>query len=374
MIVVERHAELGPLATEWDALADRVSATPFVRPGWVRAWAGAFAPRRMEILAARRDGRLAGVLPVVRGGLGGARSATNAHTPHFDVLGEDPAVVRRLVDELYAGRPPSVTLAYLDPAQASCAAALAGAHAARYRIAARTMLRSPYVVVDGDHEAYLRSRRRSFLADLRRRRRRLAERGEVTFEASDAAHASEPMLDELLALEAAGWKAVRGTAIAARGSTRRFYAGITAWAGARSMARLLVLRLDGRALAALLGVQADGVHYLLKGGFDPAYARYSPGQLVLAETIARAFADGLWRVELGGGADPYKLQWADAVRNRVGVRAFAPTAAGSLGWVAVARGRPLVERAGLDGMLRPLRDRALAASEIMRRGGQRRGR
>jgi CelD/BcsL family acetyltransferase involved in cellulose biosynthesis len=116
------------------------------------------------------------------------------------------------------------------------------------------------------------------------------------------------------------------------------------------------------------------VHYLLKGGFDPLYARYSPGQLVLAQEIERAFADGLRRVELGGGADPYKLQWADAVRELVGVAAFAPSAAGSLGWIAVARGRPLAQRAGLDRALRPVRDRALAASEIMRRGGQRHAR
>jgi CelD/BcsL family acetyltransferase involved in cellulose biosynthesis len=371
VIAVERHAGVQRLAAEWDALADRTGATPFLRPGWVAAWARAFAPRRLEILAASRDGRLVGVLPVVRG-LGGARSATNAHSPHFEVLGDDPAVVRRLVDELYAGRPRSVTLAYLDPAQEGCAAVLAGARAARYRVTARIMLRSPYVAVDGDHDAYLRARRAGFLADLRRRRRRLAEQGEVTFEASQGGTSSGAVLDELLALEATGWKAARGTAIASRASTQRFYADVTAWAAARGIVRLLVLRLDGRPLAALLGVQDDGVHYLLKGGFDLAYARYSPGQLVLAEAIGHAFADGLRRVELGGGADPYKLQWTYTVRDRVGVRAFAPTVRGSLGWVVVARARPLAERAGVDGVLRPLRDRVLATSEIMRRGGHRR--
>ena len=373
MIAIERHGRTESLAAEWEALADRAGATPFARAGWVAVWAAAFAPRRLEILAARRDGRLAGLLAVARG-RGGTRSAANAHTPHFEILAEDPVVARMLVDELYAERPRSVALAYLDPSAAGWTAALAGARAARYRTATRVVLRSPYVTVAGEHEAYLRSRRRGFLADLRRRRRRLAECGAVTFEACEGGPLSGPLLDELLVLEAAGWKAARGTAIAGRASTRRFYTAVTAWAAARGTLRLLVLRLDGRPLAALLGVQEDGVHYLLKGGFDPQYARYSPGQLVLAEAIERGFADGLRRIELGGGADPYKLQWADAVRELVGVTAFAPSAAGSLGWIAVARGRPLAQRAGVDRALRPVRDRALAASEFVLRSGQRQGR
>ncbi len=369
MIAIERHERVAPLADEWDALADRRRAAPFLRPGWVAAWANAFAPRRLDVLAARRDGRLAGVVAVVDGPLGATRSATNAHTPDFDVLAEDAAVAQALVEALYEARPRSIGLSCLDPAAAGCAAALQAARAARYRVIARVVLRSPCVTVDGDHDAYLRSRRRGFVADLRRRRRRLGEEGEVALAACDGGEQAGRLLDELLALEAAGWKAGRGTAIAARASTRRFYEATTAWAAARGIVRLLVLRLDGRPLAALLGLQDGGVHYLLKGGFDPAYARFSPGQLVLGEAIARAFADGLARVELGGGTEAYKLQWADIVRERVGVHAFAPTVAGSVGW-ALARGRPLARRAGLDRVLRPLRDRALATSEVMRRPGR----
>src|SRR6185312_14675156 len=183
----------------------------------------------------------------------------NAHTPHYEILAGDAAARRRLVDELYDGRPRSVSLAYLDPAAPPWAAALAGARAAGYRRATRVALRAPCVTVTGDHEAYLRGRRRGFLADLRRRRRRLGECGAVTFEACEGGPRSGPLLEELLILEAAGWKAARGTAIARRASTRRFYAAVTAWAAARGTLRLLVLRLDGRPLAGLLGVQEDGV-------------------------------------------------------------------------------------------------------------------
>jgi CelD/BcsL family acetyltransferase involved in cellulose biosynthesis len=367
VIAVDRHAGLPSLAPEWDALADRVGAVPFLRPGWVAAWEGAFAWRPLRILAARRDGRLVGVLPTM--GRGATRSATNGHTPHSGILAEDAAVASALVRALYESRPRSIRVAYLDPAESGVATVVDAARAAGYR---RTMriVRSPYVAVDGDHDAYVRGRRRSFASDLRRRRRRLEEEGPVTLVGAQDGEDGRRLLDRLVTLEA--MRRRDGTAIAGHASTRRFYGEVAAWAGARGTLRMLALCLGGRPLAVLLGVEESGVLWLLKGGYDPRYARFSPGQLVLGDAISQAFAAGLSRVELGSGTEPYKLQWTDAVRDRVTVHAYAPTVAGSLCWIAAARGRPLAERAGLDRRLRPLRDGAATASEPMRTGARRR--
>jgi CelD/BcsL family acetyltransferase involved in cellulose biosynthesis len=277
------------------------------------------------------------------------RSATNAHTPAGDVLAEDGAAVRALAATLYAGRPRAVALSYLAAEGPSRAAMVDAARAAGYRVTERTMLRAPYLDVAGTHEDYLRARRR-LAADLRRRRRRLAEHGQV-------ADAVDGTLDELLRLEAAGWKGARGTAISARPSTAQFYTNMVDWAAARGTLRIFVRRLDGRAIAAVLGLEEAGVLHLLKGGFDPRFAAFSPGQAVLGEVIAHAFRSGLRRVELGAGTEPYKLVWTRTVQDRVGVVGYAPGPIGGVAWVATARGRPLAERAGLDRMLRPHRDR-----------------
>ncbi len=363
---IEHHAGVWPLEAEWDELADRMGAPPFSRPGWVAAWTEAFGGGRVDVIAARRKGRLSGVFPVVRRAAG-VRSAANAHTPSADLLAEDDVVARGLVVAAYAGHPRTVTLAYLDRAGTSPALAREAAAASGYRLAERVMLRAPYLDIEGDHEAYLQARRR-FARDLDRRRRRLSELGAVAFDADGAT------LAELLALEAAGWKAARGTAIEARPSTRRFYAEVTAWAEARGSIRLFALRLDGRPLAALLGLEEGGVLHLLKGAFDPAHAQASPGQLVLGEVIASAFSAGLRRVELGGGAEPYKLAWTHTMHERVGVFAFAPGLSGRLGWAVETHGRPLARRAGLDRVLRPGRDRLLVAVDRVRTLGRAGGR
>jgi CelD/BcsL family acetyltransferase involved in cellulose biosynthesis len=51
--------------------------------------------------------------------------------------------------------------------------------------------------------------------------------------------------------------------------------------------------------------------YVHRLGFDPAFARHSPGLVNTPDTIAVAAAEGLKRVEYLGGAERYKLELAD---------------------------------------------------------------
>ncbi|HEY4095815.1 MAG TPA: GNAT family N-acetyltransferase [Baekduia sp.] len=360
MIVVEHHASIAALARDWERLADRAHASPFQRPGWITAWATAFAGGHLDVLAARRDGELCGVLPTVRRA-GVVRSAANAHTPAADVLAEDDATVAALLAAVYATRPKAVALTHLaDPT-----AARAAARTARYRLAERPLPPAPYLDVHTTLDDYLRPRRR-LMADLRRRRRRLQEQGDrVTLD-------HDGTLDELLALEALGWKGARRSAIAARPSTLDFYTNITKQAAARDTLRIFTLRLDGRPLAALLALEDNHVLHLLKTGFDPTFARFSPGQTVLAAAIAHAHDAGLGRVELGQGTEPYKLVWTDTTTQRVALTAYAPKPLADLAWATAAHGRPLAQRAGLDRLLRPGRDRLLALYDVAQqrlRGG-----
>src|SRR3954470_24948980 len=78
------------LVEEWEDLADRCGASPFVRPGWIAAWSRAFGPDGLEVRVLRRRERLAGVLPLVRRGHRFA-FPTNPHTPQFGPLAEDAA-------------------------------------------------------------------------------------------------------------------------------------------------------------------------------------------------------------------------------------------------------------------------------------------
>jgi CelD/BcsL family acetyltransferase involved in cellulose biosynthesis len=323
----------------WDALAGRTGADPFARPGWVRAWHAAFGGGALAPVVAGEPAAPAGVLPMVAR-LGVWRSPTNDHTPAFTPLAEDDAALGRLAGALVARRPAAASLAYLDADAPALARLRDAAAAAGYATRVRPIHRSPVVHL-GDPERWEAGRPRRRLADLRRRRRRLAERGQVTVAVAREAAA----LEDVIALERLGWKGARGTSIAGDQRLRGFYRAVAAWSADRGILRIATLRLDGRPLAALLGLQDAGVLHLLKGGYDPAFAEASPGQLLLQDVLAGAVGDGLARVELHGDAEPYKSVWTEAARSRVALEIFAPTPAGPLARAAAEHARPVARRA-----------------------------
>jgi CelD/BcsL family acetyltransferase involved in cellulose biosynthesis len=341
--IVESHDRIGPIAEEWDRLADEKHAPPWARPGWHAAWWNAFGRGRLEIHALRRGGRLAAVLPLQRAG-GELRSTSNYHTPAYGLLAEDRDAVGVLTGRLFRDRARRIVLSFLWVDEAGLGASQDEAQRADRRLLVRTVKRSPFVDTSGDWATYEHERRGHLLRELRRRRRRLQDRGRVEFEVREGRDGLDDLLEEGFAVERSGWKGARGTAIASRPETRRFYADVARLAVQRGSLRLAFLRLDGRPLAFDFAIEEGGVHHLLKTGFDEAFHALAPGMLLRQDMIRRAFECRLERYEFLGPDVPWKLEWATGTREQILVQAFAPSVPGLLDWAAFAYGRPLAKR------------------------------
>lgn len=100
-VTVEIQDRIEPFVTEWEHLARRTKANPFLWPGWIDAWWRAFGVGRLLILTAYENGRLAGVLPLYqfRGALS---STTNPHTPLFGFLAANETVLKHLSHALFS--------------------------------------------------------------------------------------------------------------------------------------------------------------------------------------------------------------------------------------------------------------------------------
>lgn len=352
VVAVERSIER--LAAEWDALADRAGAPPFLRPGWVAAWWRAFGKGTLEILTVRQRGRVVGVLPLYRR-RGALRSTSNWHTPIFGSVTDHSDAGQELARALFSRGRRRASVAFVDLHGPDLDACRSAAEAAHYRVLVRTLQRSPYVEIDRDWETYQAGLSRNLRSSLSRGLRRLEEEGRVALEVADRSERLDELLAEGFRLEASGWKGSGGTAIASRPETRSFYGDVARWAARRGWLRLVFLRVDGRAVAFQYALEEGGVYYPLKGGYDPAFRRVSPMNLIIHMTLARAFSTGLARYELLGGAEPWKLRWTSSCRDSVLFHAFAPTVPGLLDWGSLAYGRPIAKRAHLAALVRLFR-------------------
>jgi CelD/BcsL family acetyltransferase involved in cellulose biosynthesis len=339
-------SQLEPLEAEWDALATRVHAPPFLRPGWIGAWWRAFGTGELELLIVRRDGRLSGVLPLARR-WGVLRATSNWHSPDYGLLAEAPVDREALCVQLFERAPRRISLAFLG-SLADVELLRTHARDAGYRALVRTLEQSPSIRIDRDWERYEAGLSKNLRRNVRRGLHRLGEEGRVSVQVENGSRRLPESLAECLRIEALSWKGAGRTAIASRPETRRFYGEVARWGLSAGLLRLVFLRLDGRAIAFQLALEDGVAYYPLKGGYDPAYARGSPGILVLHATVAHAFAQGLERYELLGGAEAYKLGWASDRRELKLLQAFAPGVAGGLDWTVYARGRPLAKGLGLD--------------------------
>jgi CelD/BcsL family acetyltransferase involved in cellulose biosynthesis len=333
-------AEIGRRSAEWDALADRAGAAPFLRPGWVSAWWRAFGRGRLEILTSTGSGgRLDAVLPVVHRH-GAIHAPSNWHTPQYGLLESGEGAGSGVVAGLFASSP-LVSLGFLSSLTGEAERLRDSAHAHRYTTLVRAQERSPLVRMDGDWAAYEASLSTSLRRDLRRCRRRLDEQGRVWLDVHD----DVGRLAEALELERLGWKEQAGTAIASRPETQQFYTEIAHWAAQRGWLRLIFLRLDNRAIAFQFALEDGSAHLGLKSGFDPAFRAMSPGRLIIQASLERAFAIGLQRFEFMGTADAYKLRFANDAYDRLLFQGFSPRPPGRVLHAAFAYGRPLAKRA-----------------------------
>lgn len=126
---------------------------------------------------------------------------------------------------------------------------------------------------------------RSRIKDLHRRRRRLSERGTLSFDVATHGPSLRDAVASFLTLERAGWKGSAGTALACQPQHESFARALFADASSPVGLRADILRLDGRPLSISLALLAGGTVTLLKTTYDETERSSAPGLLLEAQII-----------------------------------------------------------------------------------------
>lgn len=349
------------LLAEWTELAAGTSAPCWVAPGWVVPWWKHMARGRPGLVVVRSGrGSLRAVLPVQRKGPA-LLSATNWHTPEYSVVAEDKTARRQVVEAALTLAGSRLTLDFVDDTTAADVQAITERSGGRSLV--RHLESSPHLPLDGGWQDRLD---RHVLAELGRRRRRLEERGEVSFEVADGSSHLDALLHQGFRVEASGWKGRTGSAIACSPSTESFYRELATWAAGAGLLRLCFLRLDGVALAFDFSIEERGVHSLLKTGFDEGARSFGPGKLLRLHVLQDCVRRDVRQYEFLGTPQDWKREWTSYERRRLRVHAFPAGAYGALGAAVHARLRPALVSAGAKAKRRALPAVRAVTSQVRR--------
>jgi CelD/BcsL family acetyltransferase involved in cellulose biosynthesis len=339
---VEGAGGFAALAAEWDALvAEGPVDSPYLRHDFLAAWLDAFAPAgRLRVLVARdRRGRAAGMAPLLeerRAGVVFQVAPANDHSVRVEwALGRDPdgavqAMWAHLRDRM---RWDVIVLRDLPRAGPTSTLLEECAGRDRHPCGRWESLRSPYLALGGRmREESVSSK---FIANLRRRMRRLGEMGAVSIRrlgpregGMEEGEGWEPFLEGFFALEARGWKGGRGTAIAGDGRTLAFYRALARAAARRGWLALRSLELDGRPVAMHFGLVHRGVYSVPKVAYEEALGACSPGQLLFREVLAECEARRLTELDFLGPDMPWKRDWEPELRPHDWLYVYRPGLAG----------------------------------------------
>ena len=370
--IVEGREAFNALEKDWNAaLARGPHDEPMLRHEWLRAWIENFAPgATLRTLVARTGRELHAAIPLVELRERSADTCfvpmTTWATPQNDhshrggvLLGRRGKEALKAVWERLADLPGWDRLRLRDLPHGAPEWALRDlAEHAGFPCGLWTSLHSPYRMLPplqpvaavaepgkkghkpagrqppaaGRYDAVEASVDAKFRQNLRRRKRRLAEQGEVKYVLLDGKDAKQldTALADFFVIEASGWKGRGGTAIAQRPELVGFYTQMACDAAKRGALALGFLELSGRRIAAHLSLVHGGKHYLLKLGYDESFHEFSPGQQLTSEAIRDSCQRGLSEFDFLGPCMDWKLDWEPALRTHTWLTIFRPTRAGRL--------------------------------------------
>jgi CelD/BcsL family acetyltransferase involved in cellulose biosynthesis len=145
----------------------------------------------------------------------------------------------------------------------------------------------------------------------RRRRKQLAQLGEVSFDVARDLEELAPALEEAFTLHEARWRDLPEASGFATPVGQQFHRAALVALAPLGVPRIGLLRVDGEAVACNYYFLFRDCMYFHELAFDPLLARWSPGQIATLDSIEAAAAEGARRVEFLGGSERYKLELAD---------------------------------------------------------------
>jgi len=317
--VVADEREFRSLEAEWRDLFERVRRRNYYQSfDWTwRTWEHIARIRRQKlfVVVGRRAGKVVLIWPLVRFRKLLSRTAEwigGEHSYYSDVLVEDAPEAAEWIEAAWSQVAKRLDFMWLnhmrdDAAVVPLLQRVAGA--------VSSVEAAPYVDWSDwpDWEAYWRKRSRNVRKDVGRRRRRLEERGSVGFRFVTSPDEIGATLEWMLEHKT-DWMRSRGLRMQDGGvdtaSVRQFYRAAAVDACASDNLCLATLTVDGKVVAADMGFLFQGWLLGVMAVFDPAWEKYAPGKLLMADLLRWTLENNCAIYDFMPAGESHKYLWA----------------------------------------------------------------
>lgn len=321
--VIDDPAAFQALGSEWNALVEEAGLRhPFATHEWLTAWWDHFgAGRTLHVVLLKSGQRPRAIFPLAISqvswfGLPVRRIGPfyNLHAPKGDFI-VPPGIAAEAYQALWlhlkhiAAGWDVFELSMMEAQNPALGHLAESAAAENHSIGHWDFGGSPFVPTTGRWEDYLKTLGKNHRANHRRRLRRLGELGELRLETAETGDRLNEVLDAGFGIEALAWKGSAGTAVQSDPVLQAYYRDSSRRLDQQRWLKLYFLTLDGRRIAFQYCLQYRGRIFLIKPGYDPEFAKYSPSHLLTWLILEQAFGSGIVEYDFVGAEDPWKLAW-----------------------------------------------------------------
>lgn len=309
---------------KWDAIAHVYGygdISIFLGYDWFQIWWFAFGEKKeLFVVILKKDEEIKAIFPCCLQSFSGdgkknrhIASLTNDHTCHYDFI----------IDSEYRKEALSAFLQVIDHGKLPISLEYTPTFSENFSLFATQLQMaqipfhhynyswSPWLKVSGSWEQFYSELSNDFTKDLRRRRKRAEEKGNLNFEIIRYSEQIDKILDTLFDIECKSWKGKEGTAIKCQKEVEYFYRQLACRAMHKKQLLLFILMLDEIPIAADFSLYSGQSVFSLKAGYDEAFKSFSPGSLLQLEVFKYLFnLQAVTHYNFLGICEPWKMKWS----------------------------------------------------------------
>ena len=301
--------ELRSLTAEWNYLYERTSdTTPFQRAEWLLPWIEIFCPRHWFAITIRDGSRLIGLALLVIYPRDGKRILAFAGGGVSDYLGLlcEPGREAEVVGNMIESVAPEPDWDVLELTDVAARSALLKLHVFEGRIHEHDWVSILPLPEAKEQLLGIFSKRQR--ANLRNAASRMRRSGGGRIESTTSETLAE-CLDDLFRLHTTRWAQSGQPGVLADESTRVFHERCAPALLAKGILKIHRLKLGAQTIAVLYSLWERGTVFCYMQGFDPAYAKLSPGTQLVFAVMEEAQRQGIRKFDFLRGQEAYKEHW-----------------------------------------------------------------